>query len=181
MCEKGFHACECPLDVIDYYFMDDKAGMMRFCEVEQSGKISKDNNGKDTKLASTKIKIKAEIKFADLIKLGVEWIKEKTFGKNDKNDGDSAQIGSSGDHAQIGSSGDYAQINSEGEDSVICCAGYNSIAKAKKGSWITLSEWVYDEDKHRNIPICVKTERVDGNRIKEDVFYKLENGEFVEV
>ena len=29
-------------------------------------------------------------------------------------------------------------------------------------------------------PVCVKTERVDGVRIKEDTYYKLENGEFVE-
>ena len=61
------------------------------------------------------------------------------------------------------------------------CAGVESIAKAKKGSWITLSEWKYDNAKQRNIPVCVKTEQVDGDKIKEDVFYKLENGEFVEV
>ena len=30
-------------------------------------------------------------------------------------------------------------------------------------------------------PVCVKTEQVDGERIKEDTFYKLENGKFVEV
>ena len=92
--------------------------------------------------------------------------------------GDSAQIGSSGDYAQIGSSGDYAQIDSTGEDSVICCAGNNSIVKAKKGSWITLAEWEYSDEKHRNVPICVKTEFVDGERIKADTFYKLVDGEF---
>ena len=92
-----------------------------------------------------------------------------------------AQIGSSGDSAQIGSSGDSAKINSTGEDSVICCAGYNSIAKAKKGSWITLAEWVYSDAKSRWIPRCVKTEFVDGERIKADVFYKLIDGEFVVV
>ena len=50
---------------------------------------------------------------------------------------------------------------------------------AKKGSWITLAEWQYSEEKRRLIPICVKTEYVDGERIKEDVFYTLKNGEFV--
>ena len=30
-------------------------------------------------------------------------------------------------------------------------------------------------------PICVKTEKVDGEIIKADTWYKLENGEFVEV
>ncbi|MGN0929319.1 MAG: hypothetical protein ACI4N3_01625, partial [Alphaproteobacteria bacterium] len=92
-----------------------------------------------------------------------------------------AQIGSSGDSAKIGSSGDDAQINSTGDDSVICCAGGNSVVKAKKGSWITLSEWKYSEEKKRDIPICVKTEFVDGKKIKEDTWYKLYNGEFIEV
>ena len=65
-------------------------------------------------------------------------------------------------------------------------AGYNSIAKANVGSWITLAEWVEtveeDERGYRiYIPKCVKTEYVDGERIKEDIFYKLVDGEFVEV
>jgi hypothetical protein len=95
--------------------------------------------------------------------------------------GDSAKIGSSGNSAQIGSSGDSAKIGSSGEDSVICCAGHNSKVKAKKGSWITLAEWKYDNKKDRAVPVCVKTEFVDGERIKEDVFYKLIDGQFVEV
>ncbi len=95
--------------------------------------------------------------------------------------GDSARIGSSGDSAQIGSSGYSAQIASKGKHSVVMCAGNGSIAKAQKGSWITLSEWEYSEDEKAYIPICVKTEYVDGKRIKEDTFYKLKDGEFKEV
>ena len=143
LCERGFHACESPLEVLDYYFLTDDCKMSRFCEVEQSGKIAQENNS--TKVASSKIKIKAELKFADLIKLGIEWLKEKTSNSTDglnDNGGYSAQIGSSGDYAKIGSSGDYAKINSTGEDSVICCAGHKSVVKAKQGSWITLAEWV---------------------------------------
>ena len=58
-------------------------------------------------------------------------------------------------------------------------AGYNSIARAKKGSWITLAEW-NEKDGHTWTPKCVKTEYVDGERIKEDTFYKLVDGEFTE-
>ena len=301
-CESGFHACTNPFDVLDYYPSDSKN---RFCVVEQSGTIKTGND--DSKQASSKIKIKAEIGMAGLFKAGVEWIKERTnpvpiiAETKDKNDnpsgdsakigssgysaqigssgdsakigssgysaqigssgdsaqigssgdyakigssgdytqigssgysakigssgysaqigssgysaqigssgdyakigssgdcaqigssGDSAQIGSSGDYAkigssgdsaQIGSSGDYAKIESTGEYSVICCAGNNSMAKAKKGSWITLSEWQYSKEKKRNIPVCVKTEYVDGERIKEDTWYRLVDGEFQEV
>jgi hypothetical protein len=92
-----------------------------------------------------------------------------------------AKIGSSGDYAQIGSSGNSAQIESAGKDSVICCAGRDSAVKAKAGSWITLAEWEYSEAKNRYVPKCVKTEYVDGERIKADIWYKLIDGEFAEV
>ena len=113
--------------------------------------------------------------------------------------GNSAQIGSSGNYAQIGSSGNYAQIGSSGNsakigssggsakidstgvDSVICCAGHGCTVKAKIGSWITLAEWEYSEEKGRFVPRCVKTEYVDGEKIKADTWYRLKNGEFVEV
>ena len=62
---------------------------------------------------------------------------------------------------------------------MIMCAGINSIAKGKIGSWITLSEWKNVDGVYT--PVCVKTEKIDGERIKEDTFYKLKNGEFVEV
>lgn len=178
ICKRGFHACENPFDVLNFY---GDVLNNRFCEVEQSGQIKKDNN----KQVSSKIKVVAEIGFVGLFKAGVEWIKEitnpmhvieETRGGNDKN-----KIGSSGDYAKIGSSGDSAKIDSAGEDSVICCAGSNSVVRAKKGSWITLSEWRFSEEKKRYVPICVKTEYVDGEKIKEDTWYKLDNGNFVEV
>ena len=94
--------------------------------------------------------------------------------------GYSAQIGSSGNSAQIGSSGDSAKIDSTGKNSVIMAAGFKSIVKATIGSWITLAE--YGRDKNGVlVPVCVKTEYVDGERIKENVFYTLRNKQFVEV
>nr|DAI52241.1 MAG TPA: hypothetical protein [Caudoviricetes sp.] len=206
-CERGFHACESPLEVFDHYDMLTS----RFAKVEQSGDIDKEEN--TTKVCSSKIKVKAELKLADIINLGVEWIKDVTSPsklkkETDLNDNGNnyAQIGSSGYYAQIGSSGDYAkigssgyyakigssgyyakigssgysaQIESTGNHSVVMAAGNDSIAKAKIGSWITLAEWDYVDDVWT--PICVKTEQVDGERIKADTFYKLVNSEFKEV
>ena len=199
-CNRGFHACKSPLEVWDYYDMLNS----RFAEVEQSGKI--DEEEKSTKVCSSHIKIKAELKLADIINIGVEWLKDITSPSKVKTDGAlsdngvrkkqigssgysaqigssgySAQIGSSGDYAKIGSSGDYAQIDSTGEDSVIMCAGNKSKAKAKIGSWITLAEWKWSDKKNRYVPICVKTEYVDGENIKADTWYQLKNGKFVEV
>ena len=181
-CERGFHACKSPMEVWDHYDMLSS----RFAEVEQSGKIDKEENS--TKVCSSHIKIKAELKLADIINIGVEWLKDITspskvktdVAKND-NGGDSAQIGSSGDYAKIGSSGDYAKIDSTGEDSVIMCAGKESKAKAKAGSWITLAEWEWNDEKNHYVPVCVKTEYVDGNNIKADTWYRLQKGEFIEV
>ena len=208
VCSRGFHACESPFDVFDHYTMIDS----RFCEVEQDGNISKEDRG--TKICSSKIKIKAELKLADMINLGVEWLKEITSPEKIKtsikdnssgngakigssgngaqigssgddaqigSSGDGAKIGSSGDGAQIGSSGNDAKIDSTGEDCVIMCAGINSVAKASKGSWITLSEWSYSDKKQRYIPVCVKTEFVDGEKIKADTYYKLDGGVFKEI
>ena len=190
-CDRGFHACKSPMEVWDHYDMLSS----RFAEVEQSGKI--DEEGNSTKVCSSCINIKAELKLADIINIGVEWLKDITsptkvktdIAKNDNgghsakigSSGDYAKIGSSGDSAQIGSSGDYAKIVITGEDSVIMCAGKESKAKAKAGSWITLAEWKWSDEKNRNVPICVKTEYVDGNNIKADTWYQLKNGEFVEV
>ena len=90
-------------------------------------------------------------------------------------------VASSGNYAQLASSGNYAKVDGKGKYAVICCAGSNSAARGKIGSWITLSEWEWNDEEDAYIPVCVKTERIDGVKIKEDTFYKLENGEFVEV
>ena len=196
LCHCGFHACENPLDVLSYYNnIDDK-----FCEVELD-EIDPNRN-RDSKICGKKIKIGIEIGFLGLFKAGIEWIKNKTiFTKEDFEklpSGYDAQIGSSGDGAQIGSSGDDAkigssgygakigssgygaQIGSSGDDCVIMCAGINSSAKAKIGSWITLAEWKYSEEKQRYIPFSVVTKQVDGIEIKEDVYYTLQDGKFKE-
>ena len=66
---------------------------------------------------------------------------------------------------------------------MVMAAGFDSMAKAKIGSWITLAEWVRVNNADKTIwkPKCVKTEYVDGEKIKEDTFYKLIDGEFKEV
>ena len=172
-CERGFHACESPLEVFDHYDMLKS----RFAGVEQSGIIDREEDS--TKVCSSRIKIKAELKLSDIINIGVEWLKDITSPSKVKT---GCALNDNGcEKKQIGSSGYSAKIDSTGEDSVIMCAGRNSMAKAKVGSWITLAEWGFSDEKNRYVPVCVKTEYVDGVRIKADTWYKLENGKFVEV
>ena len=71
-CKTGFHACERPLDVFAYY----PPASSRYCEVEQGGKT--DANSDDSKIASTKIKIGAEIGIPGLVKAQIEYVKAHT-------------------------------------------------------------------------------------------------------
>ena len=187
----GMHFCENPFDVLDYYgFTNDNGDFNEFAEVEALDEVKTNDN---RKYCTKKLKIGAKLSISKFINACVDFAIEKTstcIADNKISSGDFAQIGSSGNSAKIGSSGDFAkigssgnsaQIGSSGKDCVICCAGHNSVVKAKKGSWITLAEWEYSEEKERYIPKCVKTEFVDGERIKEDTLYKLIDGEFVEV
>ena len=188
ICKRGMHFCKFPLDVLGYYpLVDEKGNISVFAEVEALGE-AKTDDGK--KYCTERLKIGNEITFAELVQASidegnVENGDDAQIGSSGDrarigSSGDSAQIGSSGDWAQIGSSGDWARISSEGKNSVVCCAGSGSCVKAKKGSWITLSEWG-NNDEGEYVPIFVKTMQVDGETIKEDTFYRLQNGEFVEV
>ena len=94
--------------------------------------------------------------------------------------GDGAQLASSGDGAQLASSGEYAQLASSGNGAVIAGIGRHNTVKGKKGSWLVLAEWGYNDIEEKYIPVCVKAAQIDGVVIKEDTFYKLENGEFKE-
>ena len=198
ICEKGMHFCKDPLAVLDYYpLVDDNGNLTEFAEVEALDKPKTNDN---QKFVSKKLKIGTKLDFAGLIKASVNFDFEKVGSPKVQNTArrnaqigssgdsarigsseDSAQIGSSGYFAKIGSSGDFAKIVSNGKYAVICCAGDNCIAKGKVGSWITLSEWAYSEKECVRIPICVKTEQIDGEKIKADTFYRLKNGKFVEV
>ena len=196
VCKKGMHFCKRPLDVLDYYpLVDEDGNMTEFAEVEALDNPVTDDN---KKYCSKKLKIGAKISFAKLVQAEINFkskktgeTKTKTTSKNNAqigsscdserigSSGDFAQIGSSGNSAKIGSSGDLARIGSSGKNCVICCAGNGCKARGKIGSWITLSEWaIVNGDM---TPVCVKTEKIDGERIKEDTFYMLKNGEFVEV
>ena len=201
ICEKGMmHYCVNPFDVLNFYDLVDESG--KFSDFAEVKALDQPISGSDGKFATKKLHIGAKLSFAGFIKACIDYTKKQTIvnmPKSDVTTGDCAQIGSSGHYAKIGSSGKYAKIGSSGDsakigssgdsakidstaiDSVICCAGHGCTVKAKIGSWITLAEWEYSEEKCRSVPRCVKTEYVDGEKIKADTWYRLKNGEFLEV
>mgnify|MGYP000378063055 FL=1 len=113
VCEKGFHACENPLDVFSYYPPADS----RYCEVEQSGELSKD--GGDSKVASSKIKIGAEIGLSGLIRAGVKFILEKVDFKNAKesNTGDRSAATNTGNRSAATNTGYQSAATNTGDQS----------------------------------------------------------------
>ena len=102
------------------------------------------------------------------------------YGAQLASSGDYAQLAGSGYGAKLASSGYGAKLASSGNGAVIAGIGKLNTAKGKKGSWLVLAEWGYNDIEGKYIPICVKAAQIDGVEIKEDTFYKLENGEFKE-
>ena len=193
VCECGMHFCENPLDVLDYYpLIDDNGELTEYAEVEALDEVFTDDN---KKYCTKKLKIGAKLDLPAFVKASIDFQFEKTpIKKTIKKSksasgnysklaasGDYSQLAASGYSSQLAASGDYSQLAASGDSSVVVGIGVNNIAKAVKGCWITLAEWKYDSEKGATIPVCVKTEYVDGEKIKENVFYKLVDGEFTEV
>ena len=242
LCNSGFHFCQNPLDVLDFYDLCDS----EFLSVEAHGAYESD----DKKTVTNKLKVTASIGLPGLIKASVEWIINSTKKSKKKDSsqlaasgyysklaasGDYSKLAASGDYSklaasgyysqlaasgyysQLAASGDYSKLAASGDYSKLAASGYysklaasgyysklaasgdysklaasgdssiaagigvNNTAKAKKGSWIVLAEWKYDNKINRWKPVCVLSAQVDGETIKEDTYYKVTDGSFVEV
>ena len=180
ICNSGMHFCKYPLDVFDYYpLIDDKGSISEFAEVEALDECKTDNN---RKYCTKKLKIGAKLNIADFIKASItatheiieNEVKEETKElKNNKKD--KATL-AGGNKATL--AGGYKATLAGGKHSVMVgdCGG---IAKGKKGSLIIIVEREWEDREYVIKDYVAKI--VDGETIKEDTFYKLENGEFVEV
>lgn len=175
ICNCGFHACEFPMDVFGYYPPSDS----RYCEVEleENGQKSSD----DSKRVGKKISVKAEIGIAGIIKVGVEYIKEQVDWEDDKatNTGDQSAATNTGDYSAATNTGNKSAAIVEGKESIALATGIKSKAKGKIGCFIVLTEWKEINNEYHIVDI--KSAKVDGENIKEDTFYMLKDGKFVEV
>ena len=197
-CHAGMHACENPLDVLHYYPLKDSP---RFFEVECGGNV--DKSREDSKLACTELTVKGEVNFAGLVKATVNAVFNRVKGKKPFFSGDystagssgyrstagssgySSTAGSSGYYSTAGSSGNYStaaatgaycSAKADGKDSIAVVNGACGKACGALGCYLVLTE--YDDDGHM---LCAKMAKVDGTHIRENVWYTLKNGEFVEV
>ena len=202
ICNCGFHACEFPMDVFGYY----PPSNSRYCEVDLEANDQKSPD--DSKRVGKKISVKAEIGIAGIIKAGVEYIKEQVNWEDDKatntgyhsaatNTGDYSAATNTGDQSAATNTGNYSAATNtgyqsaatntgyysaaivEGKESIALATGIKSKAKGKIGCFIVLTEWKKINFEYHLVD--VKSAKVDGKNIKEDTFYMLKDGKFVEV
>lgn len=159
LCNKGFHACENPLDTFGYYAPSNGS---RYCEVELD-EVSDQKDGSDTKRCGKVIKIGAELDVAGICKAHFEYVTARC---------DPAKSNAAGDR-ESASAGERGSA-SAGENGIACCRGGK--VKGGKGCAICCAEL---DDNGNNIGIVSAI--VDGVKIKEDTWYTAKNGEFVEV
>ena len=176
LCKSGFHACENPLDCFAYYPPADS----RFCEVELDGVSDKKSD--DSKVCAKHISISAEIGLKGIVEAGVKFIMDKVNFKNAKetNTGDRSAATNTGDRSAATNTGDQSAATVSGKDSVAIAIGYQSKAKACLGSAICVVERGKWNGKTYPL-LAIKSAIIDGKILKPDTWYKLENGEFVEV
>jgi hypothetical protein len=197
-CESGFHFCENPLDVLDYYPLDTAT---RFAVVKASGQIKTEGN----KSASAEISISAELKFPQFVVAAVDFIKSacnfeskpagtasgyssQLAASGDYSklaaSGDSSKLAASGDYSklaasgyssQLAASGDYSQLAASGENSIAAAISCGCTAKAGIGGCIALR---WNDGGRPRLAVAY----VGENGIKADTWYRVdEAGQFVEV
>ena len=124
VCNSGFHACEYPLDCFYYY----SPNCSVYHEVEQEGEFSKRNNG-DSKIASTKIKIGAQINIAGLVKAAIEYTTERVKKEADSDEphGASSATGYCGASS---ATGNYGASSATGDYGASSATGYKGASSA---------------------------------------------------
>ena len=164
LCNKGLHFCENPFDIFYYYSPGNQS---RYAVVEAENVT--DEKDSDTKRVAKKLTIKTELNLIGIVKAGMEYIKEHINVEKIKE--------KAFDRSTAATSGDRSTAIVEGKDSVAIALGAQSKAKGALGCWLVLAEWEKtDDDVYRKDVKCFK---VDGEIIKADTFYRLEDGKAV--
>ncbi len=168
-CKRGFHACEYPLDVFGYY---PPAGS-RYAVVEQSGKVARHTG--DSKLASSKLTVKAELTLAGIIKAAIEY----TFSRATPVDptspasatGDQGAASATGYRGAASATGDQGAASATGDQGAAMAAGYGGRVHGKDGNALFLVE---RNDDYEIIAVWAGIAGRDG--IKPDTWYVLRDG-----
>ena len=185
LCKCGLHACEMPLDVLRYY----PPNCSRYFEAEADD-VSDERISDDSKIVAKKMTLKEEIGIPGLVKAQIKYIK-KQIGFDDaikranaENEnhatGDHGAASATGNQGAASATGYRGAASATGKSGVALAAGVNCKAKGALGCAICCverGEW----DGETYPIIAIKASIVDGDSIKPDTWYMLQNGEFTEV
>jgi len=180
-CESGFHACEYPLDVFRYY----APATSRFAVVEQSGKISR--HKEDTKVASSEIRISAEIGLPGMIKAAIEYTFSRAHPIDPESPASATGIqgaaSATGDQGAASATGIRGAASATGLHAVAMSSGFEAKASGSVGNAIFLVRRDADADGDKYGRITHARAFIVGqDGIKPDTYYTLdENGNPVEV
>ena len=182
-CSTGFHACEYPLDCLDYY---DPGDGSVYHEVELDGDI--DHDGCDTKVAATKIKIGAQLSIAGLVKAAIDYTMKriKREAKADENHaacsatGYNSACSATGYNSACSATGYNSACSADNPTAIAVAWGFYSRAKGVIGAHIVLADWRMDENYNWHLH-GAQMVRIDGKQYKADTWYRMENGKIVEV
>ena len=178
-CHSGFHACEYPLDVFGYYTPSES----RFALVVQSGATSKD--GSDSKIASQKISIKAELSLPGLIKAAIEYTFSRSTPEGETATGDQGAASATGYRGAASATGTRGAASATGTWGAASATGYRGAAMASgwkgramaaEGCAIFLVE---RDDSDNILAVWAGISGKDG--VKPDVWYTLRDGKPVEL
>ena len=163
ICNTGMNYCKNPFDVLSYYgFVNDNAEINEFAKVEA---LADEKTDDGRKFCSTKLKIGAKLTIYNFVNAFVEFTLKRTNGES--------AATNTGNRSAATNTGDLSAATNTGKDGVAVSWGRCGKARGEKGCYLVLAE--YDDD---NNLVCAKMEKVDGERIKENTFYTLKNGEF---
>ena len=125
-CKRGYHFCENPIDCLGYYSPNESI----YRQVEAIGKISKDEDTSDTKIATNEIKIGAKIDFQTMVKMAIEFTYKHCTkkGKGNNKRSDKSVASNTGDYSVASNTGDYSVASNTGYKSVASNTGYKSVA-----------------------------------------------------
>ena len=167
--------CKNPMDVLDYYPLIDNNGEM--CEFSEVEAMDETLTNDEKKYCTKKLKIGARLSLVEFIKASFDvtyrQIKEEVDNVSEKeNVVDNAKL-AGGDNATL-AGGNGAKL-AGGKHSIMVSEN-GGRAKGGMGSVIVMVER-NDEGEIVNY----KAIQIDGDKYKEDTWYRLEDGEIKEV
>ena len=211
VCHSGFHACEHPLDCLCYYSPNESVyheveQSGEFDRGEDDSKVASTKIKVGVRLDVAGL-VKAAIDFT-MSRVKKEARSDEDYGASSAT-GDYGASSATGYKGASSATGDYGASSATGNcgassatgykgassandpESVAVAWGYKGKAMGVLGSHIVLAEWKYigkeDDDRYDRSEqkawefVGAKMFRVDGEKVKSDTWYRLENGELVEV